>query len=132
VSYYSYPSDALADVAAERRRQDAKWGPQNHPDGTGAHFHWIGKAFADHASADKQTRDVYREWARFRCQEFAKAGHVTWENILTEEWAEAMAEEDPAALRAELVQVAAVAVAWIEAIDRRAAATPTTETGADQ
>lgn len=30
-----------------------------------------------------------------------------------------MAEKDPVNLRAELIQVAAVAVAWVEAIDRR-------------
>jgi hypothetical protein len=33
--------------------------------------------------------------------------------------AEALAEDDPTLLRAELIQVAAVAVAWVEAIDRR-------------
>jgi malonyl CoA-acyl carrier protein transacylase len=44
---------------------------------------------------------------------------VTWEHILTEEHYEAMAEEDPTRLREELIQVAAVAVAWVEAIDRR-------------
>lgn len=38
------------------------------------------------------------------------------------DYAEALAESDPARLRAELVQVAAVAVCWIEAIDRRATA----------
>jgi hypothetical protein len=36
-----------------------------------------------------------------------------------EEVREAMAESDPAKLRVELVQVAAVSVAWIEALDRR-------------
>jgi hypothetical protein len=46
---------------------------------------------------------------------------LKWVDILEEEVAEAAAESDPAKLRAELVQVAAVAVAWIEAIDRRAA-----------
>jgi len=36
-----------------------------------------------------------------------------------EGWAGAIAERDPAKLRAELIQVAAVAVQWIQAIDRR-------------
>ncbi len=48
---------------------------------------------------------------------------VNWKTILLEEVAEAFAENDPATLRRELVQVAAVAAAWIEAIDRRASAT---------
>lgn len=41
--------------------------------------------------------------------------------MLLEEVAEAFAESDDARLRAELVQVAAVAQAWIESIDRRSA-----------
>jgi len=44
-----------------------------------------------------------------------------WCSILTEEFAEAMAETDRAKLRAELVQVAAAAVAWIEDLDSRSA-----------
>ncbi|MEY9934267.1 hypothetical protein ABH926_008932 [Catenulispora sp. GP43] len=39
--------------------------------------------------------------------------------MLLEEVYEALAEVDPAALRAELVQVAAVAAAWVEDIDSR-------------
>lgn len=111
-------SDVLSEIAAERARQDEKWGEQNHPDGTKGYLGWIGRAFADHAPRDAD-RMLYREWARFRCEEMHKAGNGTWEHILTEEWAEAVATEDPAELRAELVQVAAVAVAWIQAIDRR-------------
>ena len=37
---------------------------------------------------------------------------------------EAFAESDPDKLRTELIQVAAVAVAWIESIDRNSEATP--------
>lgn len=92
----------LCEILAERTRQDAKWGEQNHPDGTG--------------SASQQ---VAAGAARARCQVAAERGEVTWRLISDEEHAEAMAEDDPARLRTELVQVAAVAVAWIEAIDRR-------------
>lgn len=92
----------LAEVQAERTRQDAKWGPQNHPDGTG----W--KPFG---AAAQHWKDV--------CDEAAEGGHTTWAPILLEEAFEACEEADPAKLRAELVQVAAVAVAWIGAIDRR-------------
>ena len=45
-------------------------------------------------------------------------GEGTWADILREEYFEALAETDPARLRVELIQVAAVAVAWVEAIDR--------------
>lgn len=91
----------LSEVLAERIRQDGQFGEQNHPDGT---------------SSDPTSR-LMAESARALCQ-FAGSG-VTWRRILDEEFREALAEEDPAKLRAELVQVAAVAVAWIEAIDRR-------------
>lgn len=95
-------SGALAEVAAERARQDARWGEQNHPDGTGAVLH-----FEDADSA------------RLVCQTRARDGEVTWQHILAEEYCEAMQEDEPARLRSELLQVAAVAVNWIEAIDRR-------------
>jgi hypothetical protein len=56
---------------------------------------------------------------REACQMATADGRVTWRHILTEEVYEAFAESDPTKLRAELVQVAAVAVQWIQAIDRR-------------
>ncbi len=40
-------------------------------------------------------------------------------HILLEEVHEALAEDDPTRLRAELLQVAAVAVCWVEAIEQR-------------
>lgn len=92
----------LAEIAAERRAQDAKWGEQNHPDGTGG-----------------TTMRLLADRKRARTQELAELDEVAWSDILAEEVYEAMAEDDPAKLRAELVQVAAVATAWMEAIDRR-------------
>jgi hypothetical protein len=57
--------------------------------------------------------------AKSHCEQAFKEGKGTWLDILTEEVAEAFAETDTKALRAELVQVAAVALAWVEAIDCR-------------
>lgn len=94
----------LAEVIQERVRQDEKWGEQNHPDGTGLSWE---------IEAAKSARRV--------CDRKADLGTVSWADILHEEYAEALAERDVERLREELVQVAAVAVAWIEAIDRRAA-----------
>ena len=92
----------LEEVQAERHRQDAKWGEQNHPDGTG------------------QVVDIeYADDVKAACDANHRAGIGTFRDILEEEVAEAFAESDPAKLRAELLQVAAVAVAWVEAIDRR-------------
>jgi hypothetical protein len=98
------PTDKILDeVYAERGAQDTKWGEQNHPDGTGAHLREL-------AAVVKQ-----------RTQKAAERGKLTWRDILDEEVTEAWAESNPVKLRAELVQVAAVASAWIEAIDRRLA-----------
>lgn len=94
----------LTEVQQERAAQDARWGEQNHPDGTGAmHTTWVANA------------------TRRRADEAAKGGTLTWRHILEEEVCEAFAETDPDALCAELTQVAAVAVCWIESIRRRQA-----------
>lgn len=93
--------EVLAQVSAERRHQYQKWGQQDRPDGTDPWF--SGNA------------DIYK----MRNEVNAQYGADNWLNILEEEVYEAAAETNTAALRKELVQVAAVAVAWIEAIDRR-------------
>lgn len=90
------------DVLAERRRQDSMWGEQNHPDGTGE------------LGSDRQANQ-----ARVTCDQQFEAGLGAWADILKEEVYEAIAESDVVKLREELVQVAAVCMAWIEAIDRR-------------
>jgi hypothetical protein len=107
----------LSEVSAERKSQDAKWGEQNHPDGTDVNWvdeirpalGWVGYSPAAHATS----------LARNDTNKAARRGDLTWLKILREEVAEAFAETDPAKLREELVQVAAVAVAWVGAIDRR-------------
>jgi hypothetical protein len=65
----------------------------------------------------------YRDQARLDCQEAFGRGDGTWRHILTEEFYEATAEDDPTALRAELLQVAAVALRWADAINHRPAVT---------
>jgi hypothetical protein len=96
------------EIRDERRRQDAKFGEQNHPDGTGLPVYEY---------AARRHRD--------QAQRAAADGALAWRDVLLEEVYEALAEpKNSATLRAELVQVAAVAVAWIEAIDRRAADLP--------
>lgn len=91
-------------IDTERQLQIAKFGDQHHPDGTG------NKSQQDRA-------DFARRW----CESAFASGYGTWADILTEEVAEAEAERDPARLRAELVQVAAVCAAWIADLDSREA-----------
>lgn len=91
----------LNSVAIERGRQDSLWGEQNHLDGTNVNY-------ALNAAIEKHFTEAA-----------ASSGQLTWRHILVEEVYEALAETDPAKLREELIQVAAVAVSWVEAIDRR-------------
>ncbi len=103
----------LAEVAGERVRQNAKWGPQDCPSVN---------SLADHVSAETRA-----EWygipseqvAKARCERRFLNGKGTYADIAIEEVSEAICAGDEAARRAELVQCAAVFVAWIEAIDRR-------------
>lgn len=88
-------------VIVERRAQQAKWGVQDLPNGTG------GREF-----------DRAADRAKLKCEGAFKAGIGTYRHILAEEVAEAFAESDPEKLRAELVQVAAVAIAWLEKLER--------------
>lgn len=100
---YDAPPDSFEiAVRAERKRQNERWGEQNHPDGTGTFFT---RGAADHS--------------RRSCEAAAKAGTVTWFDILNEEVCEAFAEKDPHKLITELIQVAAVCKQWVEAIERR-------------
>jgi hypothetical protein len=92
----------LHDVALERERQLEKWGLQHHPDGTG-----------------KPWQERGAEVARLACEMAFNTGQGVWADILAEEVAEAFAESDPEKLAEELVQVAAVAVAWVEDIRSR-------------
>lgn len=116
---------AIAAVLAERARQDAKWGEQNHPDGTGPIHSLIGGVLAfippkkdiDNASA--------ADAATARTDEHARVGGCTWEDILTEEVLEAAAcEQNSPELREEVVQTTAVGIGWLGAMERREVATP--------
>ena len=94
-------AEILKEIQQERDRQDKKWGEQNHPDGTGK------EAFKDFADVAKR-----------KCDAAAGKGTLTFAHILEEEFWEALAESDQNKLRTELIQTAAVTVAWVEKIDR--------------
>jgi hypothetical protein len=100
----------LWEVAQERGRQEAKWGVQDMPDGTGPREVGPGQPYYYSTMAEiaKQACDVARD-----------ADDRRMSLVLLEEVFEALAEDDPDALAAELVQVAGVAVKWIQMIRRR-------------
>ena len=96
----------LAEIHEERLRQIKKFGDQSHlPDGTGG-----------------AVREKIAGYAKDRCDHALRTGKLSYLHILEEEVCEAFAESDPRALETELIQVAAVALAWVEKLrDHRAA-----------
>ena len=87
---------ALEAVAEERWRQEAKFPDQRLE---------LGQADGDAAMTLSDLRYANDN------------GHATWFSVLLEEMYEAMLESDPAKVRAEMVQVAAVATRIVENID---------------
>ena len=89
----------FVEVREERSRQDLKFGIQRHPNGTSEKFN----PMADAARNATRAAEVN--------------GQQSWANIMREEFWEALSERDRAKLRAELIQVIAVGVAWVECLD---------------
>ncbi len=100
----------VAEIVGERARQDQKWGdPHDVADGTGAHVTFFGgDTFADLRDATQAAVDAAAAVGGSR---------MSW--VLLEEVFEALAESDEQKLRAELIQVAAVAAKWVQIIDAR-------------
>lgn len=101
----------LSEVGAERRRQVELWGDQrfplkhrNDPEGIASP---LGRSYAVLAES-------------FKALGKALGPDDSWDRVLLEEVFEALAETDPAKMRTELIQVAAVAVKAVEEIDREA------------
>jgi hypothetical protein len=94
----------LAGVNAERKRQDERWGEQNHP-------------YVAHHTGRDWLIDAAESWKRANAAR-VEHGALAWDGILLEEVFEALAEVDAERRIEELTQVAAVAVAMIEAIRR--------------
>ena len=111
----------LNEVSAERRRQNVKWGEQNHPNGTGPETYALGEMDCmTYMELGEAGSVELAAVATLATDKNARRGTVTWKDILLEEIFEALAEDDPAKLRTELIQCAAVATQWVEAIDRAA------------
>lgn len=95
----------LAEVWAEREKQDEKWGQQNH----------------DITNLSVERASTLCGHLRSQCDERFESGCGSWQDILLEEVYEAF---EQAALgnmedcRKELIQCAAVVVAMVECLDR--------------
>ena len=118
---YCLTQHVLALVSYERTRQFAEYGTNNDlADGTGPEVKWMPRIPVPHTPSpalqiERICREEYEETE-------ARDGKVTWMQLVREEVAEAFAEEDPKRLSAELLQVAALCVSWVETIAEREAA----------
>lgn len=103
----------IEQIRQERKAQDKKWGQQNWPDGTGAD-----KGVTSFCNSP--THHAAMEDAKLSVDLGMSSKHgTTWADIAKEEFFEALCETEWDRERAELIQTAAVLVAWIEAGDRR-------------
>lgn len=110
--YCSCSPGPLVEVAAERRAQEARWGVQNHPD-----------VFGEVHATEIEDAEIHLDYIRDTVDRDHEQGTGDFFGILHEEFLEVRVEAlkgDKAALRTELIQVAAVAVAWVEKLDREA------------
>ena len=101
-------NDILLMIGQERKRQDTKFGEQNHHDVRPGVL----------ASSAEEDANLMKSV----CESDFKNGRANWAIVLLEEVFEAIAEGakgDTQALKTELVQCAAVCVAWVQAIERR-------------
>lgn len=102
----------LTDVLNEIIRQDEKWGPdRTHPD--------VYPTLSP--DVDPVWYHMYEpmSWYKRMTDARAQDGTVSWADILLEEVAEALDETDSEKRIAELTQVAAVALQWINDIRLR-------------
>lgn len=106
---HKHTLNVCAEVMHERERQHAKWGEQNHPS--------ISREFTDYVT--RMTRFPIELEARRECNRMTNEGRVTYAHIALEEFAEVIFAVDEKHRKGELIQLAAVCVAWVEAIDRK-------------
>lgn len=103
----------LDGVFDERVRQEAKWGQQNHPS-----FSSEVRYYDHELRARFYGIDLTEQKAKANCEGLHARGEGDYASILVEEVVEALCAASIKELREELIQVAAVAVAWVESIDR--------------
>ena len=97
----------IEEILEERKRQDAKWGVQNH--------NIINYKEANHLQYYGLPSELT---AKFNCENAAKEGNLTWGDIVVEELVEALNAKNYKDMREELIQCGAVILAMIESLDR--------------
>jgi len=105
------------EVQSERNRQDEKWGIQDHP------------SISDNIVAGPSSNLSERinryygiptiDKAKYVADEAANKYDLTWGHIAVEELCEVIGADNEIHRRHELVQLAAVCIAWIDCLDRK-------------
>jgi hypothetical protein len=100
-------------VLTERREQEARYGRGNEVllDGTHQYARWL-LPFTSDAAGQIQEK-LRSDYEAFEEENWGP----TWMHLVREEVAEAFQESDHERLAAELVQVAALCVSWVERLD---------------
>lgn len=106
----------LNEIVAERVRQDAKWGVQEHD----LWGQWLASVQPGELRA-LILRIPTQADAKISCNRRLAEKSAGWLDIMLEEFAEVAEADSEAAARTELIQLAAVVVNALEAIDRRRA-----------
>lgn len=105
------------EILLERHLQDQKWGVQDHPSLSPNIIKGPNSNSAERANRHYGLPPVDK--AKYVADEAAKKGDLTWSHIAVEELAEVVSADNDIHRRHELVQLAAVCVAWIESLDRK-------------
>lgn len=114
-------ADVLSDVFEERENQVAQFGEAHEAallDGTGPEVRWLAHAVGgdlEFSTATQLEASFRREYESFE----ADHGKIDWMHLVREEVGEAFKESSPDELETELIQVAALCVAWIAQIRLR-------------
>jgi hypothetical protein len=113
----------LEDVAAHRQFQFENYGPNRDvEDGVGPDVDWLAPVVSEFTAGDgslsaRAIEGLFRqEWDYDVNPDPAER---TWMRMLREEVAETFASDNAIGLEAELIQVAALAVSWVEKIRER-------------
>ena len=106
----------LQEIRTERQRQDAKWGIQNKPCLDPVLPYREGGCTPQRMCEEYEIPTEER--AKYMCDTAANNKTLTYAHIAIEELSEVVSTFDVIERRKELIQLAAVCVAWLEKIDR--------------
>lgn len=104
------------EIRKERKKQNEKWGEQNHPCLDQVLLNRPGSCSPQRMCEEYEIPTETR--AKNKCDTKFKMGLGTYADIAIEEMSEVVSSFDVNKRRQELIQLSAVCVAWIEKIDR--------------